>query len=209
MQESQSKAKSTASDMDSSSNDKFKRRFLKVILDVCPEFKFDSTNRAIVADLYRWATMQPGNLDLNKGLWLCGSIGSGKTTLLHILHKFGLEYNFRKPQTFEITNCKTVVADFSQEGYKGIQRYIDYAGQAFDELGSETIPGGHFHMTENVMQYLLECRYDNRRKCITHVTTNFSDDDVLKTYGLRVFDRRREMFNIIELSSPTHRKKNS
>ena len=36
----------------------------------------------------------------------------------------------------------------------GIRQYIDSPRQAFDELGSETVPTGRYGNFENVMQYM-------------------------------------------------------
>ena len=59
----------------------------------------------------------------------------------------------------------------------------------------------------NVMQYILEMRYDKREGNITHVTTNMSIDEIKIMYEDYIFDRCKLMFNFIEIVSPTYRPK--
>lgn len=67
---------------------------------------------------------------------------------------------------FRIDNVIDVCAAYADEsiygGYRGIRQYIDSPRQAFDELGSETLPTGRYGNFENVMQYIFQSRYDNR-----------------------------------------------
>ena len=55
------------------------------------------------------------------------------------------------------------------------------------------------------MQHIIQMRYDNRRSCVTHVTTNMAPTDVAKYYGSYVADRCVEMFNFINLNGTSLR----
>ncbi|MBQ4008769.1 MAG: hypothetical protein II603_09545 [Muribaculaceae bacterium] len=74
-----------------------------------------------------------------------------------------------------------------------------------DELGREPMPANNFGTKMNVMQHIIQMRYDNRRSCVTHVTTNMAPTDVAKYYGSYVADRCVEMFNFINLNGTSLR----
>ncbi|ROT12812.1 hypothetical protein EEL50_11170 [Muribaculaceae bacterium Isolate-105 (HZI)] len=109
-----------------------------------------------------------------------------------------------------MTNVIDICAEFSDEsrdgGYYAIQTYITSSRQAFDELGSETTPTGRWGNFENVMQYVLQRRYDLRDNQFTHATTNLSLKQLSKVYSPRIYDRCKEMFNFVEIRGKTFRK---
>lgn len=154
--------------------------------------------------------MIPGRLDPSKGLWLHGDIGSGKTTMLKIIKNFCRKFrpgiDAGNPYSFRISNAIEVCSKFAHEGYSGIQTFIDSRAQAFDEIGSESSPTGYFGTAENVFQYILQRRYDNRHNSFTHVTTNFTVPEIKKLYSPRIYDRCREMFNFVEFNGTSFRK---
>lgn len=180
-------------------------------------FQISDFNRAQIADLFRWCIADPtGRHDPGRGLWLWGSIGSGKSTLLEIVRRFcgrlpwrrtADSRGYRSPYSFRTSNAVAVCAEFQQRGFAGIETFIDSPRQAFDELGSETIPTGYYGTSENVFQYVLQRRYDNRYDSFTHVTTNLSEHQIGSAYGARIYDRCKEMFNFVEISGPSYRRK--
>lgn len=195
--------------MDSSRINALKWVFMQKAAEVCPGFCVTDDNRAVIADIFNWCLMLPGKYDPHKGLCLLGNVGTGKTTLLRIVKAFGrlvrpMEDGF--PYSFRISNASEVCAAYAKDGYEGVQTYIDSDRQAFDELGAETIPTGHYGTSENVMQYLLQRRYDRRFTAFTHVTTNLTTGQLRAAYGDRVYDRCRELFNFVELRGRSFRR---
>lgn len=176
---------------------------------ICPDYRITQEQKLVINDIFNWCLMLQGNLDPNKGLWLHGDIGSGKTTMLKIVKRFchdvrpkvnGDYYSFR------ISNAIEVCGEFSQKGYAGIETYIDSRQQAFDEIGSECAPTAYYGTVENVFQYILQRRYDRRHESFTHVTTNFTKEQVIDRYDARIYDRCKEMFNFVEFNGITFRK---
>lgn len=197
-------------DTDSSNLIRLKRRFMEIARSVCPGFRILDEHKPVINDIFNWCIMAEGRLNPEKGLWLHGSIGSGKTTMLEIVRRFchdvrprfeGNEYSFRTSNAIE------VCGEFSQKGFEGIETYITSRRQAFDELGSETIPTGYYGNALNVFQYILQRRYDNLGSSFTHVTTNITEDEISVYYGPRIYDRCKEMFNFVELIGETWRRK--
>lgn len=191
----------------------YKELFVRCALSVCPGFTIRDELKAAYNDILHWAVMDyTGNLDPDKGLLLWGDIGTGKSTMLRIIREFcgmvrppvdGHRYSFR------ITNVIDVCADYADEssggGYRGIRQYIESPRQAFDELGSETVPTGRYGNFENVMQYIFQSRYDNRHHQFTHATTNLTVDQIRDVYDERIYDRFKEMFNFVALRGKTFR----
>ena len=74
-----------------------------------------------------------------------------------------------------------------------------------DELGREPRPAKHYGTELNVIQFLLQLRYDHRMSDITHLTSNIRPEDVMPMYGDYISDRFREMFNIIHWGGESKR----
>lgn len=196
------------------SNDRIaedKRLFVKIAREICPAWKVAPEHREVINAIFEWCMDIPGNLDLEKGLWLWGNNGTGKTTLLHIVKRFCARIGKRDScgdvYGFRIVNTSEICGAYERDGRGGIEKYIVSRRQAFDELGSEEIPTGHFGTPLNVMQYILQGRYDRRFGDFTHVTTNLTLDDVMRRYEARIYDRCKEMFNLIHLGGKTYRQK--
>lgn len=167
------------------------------------QYEVDETNSGVVWNLcFYFTSDERFRGDLKKGLLLFGGVGIGKTTLMHFFK--------RNPRaTYKVVSCRDIESDFSSEGEKSVcncsfniaipeneflQREI---GFCFDDLGTEA--NAKFYGKEkNVMAEIILNRYDNRLPFnFTHVTTNLSHDEVKEQYGMRVYDRMKEMFNII------------
>lgn len=187
-----------------------KRKFLEIATEICPAFEVGNIGKETVLDIFNWCCMLPGRLDNNKGLCLWGNIGTGKSTMLAIVKEFSKQLDLKRSNgcsSFRISNvADEVCAAFEKKGSEGIGEFIKSGAQAFDELGAETIPTGHFGTNCNVMQRILQSRYDKRFTSFTHITTNLSKEGIIKAYGHRIWDRCKEMFNFIEFQGKTLRK---
>ena len=184
--------------------------FMDKAKEICPGFTVTGNLKPIVNALFNWCVMQPGQLNPHKGLWLWGNIGTGKTTVLKIIRSFcnevrplsldGNRYSFR------ISHVGDVCRDFMDKNYMGVQTYIESNRQAFDDLGVEPKPLSYYGTMVNVMEYVLLARYERRDAAFTHVTSNLSPKQVGDMYGMRVYDRAKEMFNFVEMAGATFRK---
>lgn len=185
--------------------------------EIEPNWYARDDHKMVINNIFNWCIKVKGNLDINKGLWLFGNIGTGKSTLLAIVKEFckeyrgqyySLEYKAYKPYTYRITNVIDVCGAYQRDGYNGIDIFVNGQCQAFDEIGSESIPMGHFGTAENVMQYILQRRYDHYKSAdtyITHATSNLSPEQIIERYGERIYDRCREMFNFVPILGASFR----
>ena len=192
----------------------YKYLFLACARKVCPDYEVREDQKSILNDIVHWSLLDyTGKLDPDRGLLLWGDIGTGKSTLLKIIREYCRivrPCENHMPYSFRITNVIDICAQFSDEsrdgGYYAIQTYITSRGQAFDELGSETTPTSRWGNYENVMQYILQRRYDIRDESFTHATTNLSLEQIAEVYSDRIYDRCKEMFNFVEIHGKTFRK---
>lgn len=183
--------------------------FRKVANEVCPNFKASELLKPILNNMYFYALNQKCDWDLKKGLLFYGVPGTGKSTLIKILAEFQRKYG----RGFKVVNCSTIAAEFSTFGTEALNESTSNEGyrgchpveRAFDELGREIIPAKHFGNELNVMQYIIQTRYEFRNSVKTHATTNISFEDIETKYGKYIYDRCFEMFNFIEINGQSLR----
>lgn len=192
--------------------EKLKSEFTQIANAICPGFKIDIYNRQVVSDLFNYTIRKEGNLDIKKGIWLEGPNGTGKSTLLRICAEFQKQIIGKG---FLLLNCSHIATQYAN-GEETLDKYT-YAHfsipnrpvtMAFDELGREPIPVYRYNTSLNIMQFILQIRYNlwQQQNIIqTHITTNFDADDIERLYGDFIRDRRKEFFNIISLEGPSRR----
>lgn len=184
--------------------------FKEKIQEVCSGFEVDDDNRELINSIYLYANEQPGLLDPNKGILLWGTIGTGKSTIIKIVG----EVLRIKKQGFITVNCSLIATQYSATGLQALNSstYNDSelgpkpVNRAFDELGREPIPAMHYGNALNVMQYILQCRYELKGRIKTFATTNLKPESFEKLYGTYIADRMNEMFNIVEVKGKSRRK---
>jgi len=171
----------------------------------------ESRYETILKHLCAYFTADPRSAyDPRKGLFLCGGVGIGKTTLMEFFQR-------NQKASYRIVSCRDIESAYASPdpatgGEKAIHQYsfnfqvainsnpfghVMY-GYCFDDLGTEVV-GKHYGKEKEVMIEVLLNRYDKHIDFfMTHMTTNLSSGEIKDRYGMRVFDRMREMFNIID-----------
>src|SRR5690606_3294245 len=184
-------------------------------LDMTVGFVRDDDNSEIVQILCEYFGEDPAfekrGYNHNKGLLLFGGVGVGKTHLLSM---------FRNNQkcSYQVVACQDVEGAYARSGDDrnektgevGLKKYYGLVslsganqygqtsmGFMFDDLGQENIATKFYGTERNVMMEVLSHRYKNGLFTSTHLTTNLSAEQIKETYGIRVADRMREMFNLI------------
>lgn len=194
-------------DLNAARINRLKWTFMEVAAMRCPGFTITPELRSAVNDLFRWATLLPGPLDLDKGLWLWGDIGTGKTTMLQILREYCAavrpctqERGLSVPAIywFEMVRADELCHAYAKEGYTSLRRYVESGRLAIDDVGQENRQVNHYGTPENVVQHILQGRYAARGYGFTHVTSNLSPEQIADAYGERVYDRCLQMFNFVE-----------
>ncbi len=158
-----------------------------------------------------WNALQ---LDYSKGMWLFGPLGTGKSTMMLGFRKYMANLTMRYSEAEDDYRLKAwfksaseIANDYAAKGSGAI---VDYTSAQhnliIDELGREPIPANNYGTKLNVIQHVMQIRYDHRRESVTHVTTNMALEDVTRLYGDYVADRCVEMFNFIRLDGNSRRK---
>ena len=194
----------------------FRAAFLKVE----PRFDPKLADRNILNSLFAWVwKLDEYNklmLDYNKGFCFYGDIGLGKSMTLQALRQYrnGLvsrheskRDDFRMKGTW-LKAASELANIFSVDGQPALIKYTtDEINLIIDELGREPRPAKYFGTELNVIQFVLQLRYDHRRDSVTHITTNLKLEDIAQKYGAYIADRCLEMFNFIEFKGASLRSK--
>lgn len=170
---------------------------------------------SIIAWVWRNDDLNKMNLDYSKGLFLYGDIGRGKSLTMRLLleytmhvlkvHKELMQNDYRL--NMEWMSASMIASRYAANGVPGLEKYMEHdCSMCIDELGREPIPTSYYGTKMNVMQFLMQIRYDNRFSSVTHVTTNLAPDEIESIYGRYIADRCVEMFNFINFSGESLRR---
>lgn len=199
----------------------WKNKFIECFKQIEPNFTIDKRNKKLISVLYAYVWNRLGRavegslLEANKGLFLYGSIGTGKSTILKALRAYENyinQYCFAFSNnllSYQFVSATEIALNYSQKGIEGIVGYTErdcMYNLAIDELGRESDDAKHFGTNLNVIQTVLQLRYEQRNNFITHVSTNLQLEDISARYGDYIADRVKEMFNIIPMSGESRRK---
>jgi DNA replication protein DnaC len=175
------------------------------------EFVVDETNRALLSNLTKYfANDDTGEYDLRKGLFLSGDVGLGKTFLMSIFQDFAKSTEKKMFKVFpciEVFDNVSIAKSKDNDPLRNIFKY--YKGNiCFDDLGQEPTSLKSYGNEVFVMEKILTERYKKfiNGHCITHITSNLTASELKERYGIRVFDRCKEMFEFIHFSGVSKRK---
>lgn len=178
-----------------------------------PQFMVDERNRKLMRSLYQYAwKMTTCPFDVNKGILLYGDIGVGKSTLLKGLRIYEnqinqLCYNYgNNALGFVFVSAPELSLRYTNAGMNAIQKYASMPNLAIDEVGREPLDAKHYGTETNVIQLILQLRYEKRCNGVTHLTTNLDPNTQFGIYGHYIVDRVKEMFNVIEIRGESRRK---
>lgn len=169
-------------------------------------YQITEKNQKVVDTILAYFAKVPHFYDLlpngsfKKGLLVLGGYGTGKTSLFEAIHHCQLH----SPNGFGIASALDLMKAYGRNSYDGIHSQIS-GNWLFDDVGEEHIVS-HYGNKENVVKLLLSERYRQRKKPITHITTNLSLKMLKEKYGQRIYERFYEMFNVLVLDGRNYRK---
>ena len=152
---------------------------------------------------------------------LVGPVGTGKSSAMKILQSYMIKTH--NPNSFRFIESRIIIRDFSKHKYVGLEwysynyksgihggEYPDPQTLCIDDLGLENRESTHYGESVDVMGELMTDRYsiftDPKYRKLTHATSNLSPDGLKGVYSERLYDRFREMFNVIPLTGKSKRK---
>lgn len=192
----------------------------RIVWHICQEksavigrqFQVDDNNKAVIQNLIKYFIADPsGEHDPAKGLLIFGAVGLGKTYLMSVMQTFVHAAKIEQ-RKFIIKVCADIVDEVEETGkdapgITAVQKYFYGQDYCFDDLGQELAVLQRYGNTFSVMERILVKRYANfvNGKCITHITTNLTPEDIESTYGSRLADRCNEMFNFVFMDGKSRR----
>lgn len=193
----------------------WKKEFINSMKEVEPGFIVDERNRNILSEMYNYVWCKSNLFDSSKGLLLWGPLGVGKSVLIKGLQRYlgkinRYRYGCNNDRLgFKFSSAIEIALLYAEKGMNGIAQYTDrecMCNLAIDELGREPADSKHYGTGINVVQTILQLRYEVRREFVTHATTNLNPDtEFVGKYGDYIADRVKEMFNVIELKGSSRR----
>lgn len=193
-------------------------RLVAAFRRVEPRFDPTAANAALLNSALAWVwrrdSLNQLGLDYRKGLLLHGPLGVGKSLTLMALRKYMVDVYDRVPAMRGDYRLKAWLATASElanayaaDGQPALMPYAAAdVNLVVDELGREPRPAKYYGTEMNVLQFLLQLRYDHRHTSVTHATTNMELSQLAARYGDFVADRAIEMFNFVEVSGTSKRK---
>lgn len=151
---------------------------------------------------------------LNKGIWLWSNPGCGKTLMMRMFSR-------NKKQCYHVAECPKITAGYVKYGDDHISKYNsiikdsadalnfyqEQIGVCFNDLGTETLQAKHYGTAINVMGTIMLNAYEAKVPFWQrHVTTNLTFDQIKQEYGVRLTDRIKQCYNIIEIKGVSYRK---
>jgi DNA replication protein DnaC len=142
-----------------------------------------------------------------------GGYGNGKSSIMAAVQNV-LQHH--PTLSFAIRDANDVVLEYEQtdrpEDRKGLLRPLMNGRCFFDDIKTESIASNYGK--KNLFKDILEIRYKN--KLLTHVTCNYAAgengnvqaglNEFGQKYGGRVYDRLKDMFNIVEFKGKSFRR---
>lgn len=169
---------------------------------------FDDSTREHILTVARWVTDTGGK----PGLLMLGKPGNGKTTLMRAL---GLLFGYVIDNTEghrAAVRDEMVVHEADEIADMCVQpeRQGDYKGLftcpmlGIDDLGAEPTEIMHFGRLYSPLVRLLCKRYDNQ--LLTVATSNLTGKQLEAKYKSRVYDRLKEMMEVVTFTNESYRK---
>ena len=187
------------------------QHFTQAFRQVEPQFDFKKADIRILSSLFAWVWRYDKfnvlHLNYAKGLYFYGSLGRGKSVTLRALqcymNSLDFRHHWKRKEDYRMSiswkSASELANIYAEGGQSALTRFYDWeCNLCIDELGREPNPANNFGTKLDVVQFLLQMRYDNKRTSVTHITTNLTLKQMNSIYGDYVADRCVEMFNFIE-----------
>ena len=169
---------------------------------------FDQYNKIVYDQLTKYFIRSDEFIgELTKGICLIGNVGTGKTLIMDVFKKF----TENKVNEYHIFDMKKISRDVQENGVEAVKNYTQGVC-CYDDVGFED-KAAYFGNKICVFTEMINIQYNKFQKTgkICHITTNLGFNEDLGfgllngKYDPRVFDRVREMFNIIILKGNSKR----
>lgn len=203
----------TISEYNQTVND-FKHLFLQEATELIgKKYEINDSNRIQVKIVFDYFIGVNSEVDLNKGLLLCGEFGTGKSTLFSAIRKFINTLFPYNPNAFKITSTEEIInykigINESDLLFNSEDEIVKPLHLLINEFGHDYNIKIYGSDADSMIESFLMKRYDifQQHGKVTHITTNLTKEAMISKLKPVIFDRFKEMFNIIELNGQSFRK---
>lgn len=171
------------------------------------ELILDDATKTHIQQVAKWLTDKNGKM----GLLMLGLCGNGKTTLMRSIARL-VEYvteatsGYSYRTTMHVYSAKEIVRMWvsTENEREEIKRLSCVKMLGIDDLGEEPKEIMSYGMIFTPLTDLILERYN--RQLTTIVTTNLTKKQLAEKYGSRVYDRFKEMFEVLPFTNASYRK---
>lgn len=191
-----------------------------------PDYTITESNKQTMNDLFLYFLGIEGNLDLNKGIFMYGYFGAGKSLFFSIIKDYLKVFSYKStefthcPNQFITTSIEEISVKANLEDL--LKSNIVYNDRLNDfdvlirkpkhilvnEFGKDYKNKNFGTSSSESVDIFLKKRYDifQEYKKLTHVTSNFSKEEIADFFAPEIVDRFNEMFNFVTLKGQSFRK---
>lgn len=168
----------------------------------------DNDTRTHIEKAAQWLSNPNGKF----GLMLMGGVGNGKTSMMWAMAAL-ISYvtektnGYSRRKSVRIVTAREIARMCSSEDKETRKDYDDLFKEqmlGIDDLGNEPREVSVWGRVEEPLDLLLSSRYARQQFAI--VTTNLDKKLLSEKYGPRVYDRLKEMMEIISFRNESYRK---
>lgn len=173
------------------------------------DLRLDAATRSHIEQAAGWLADPKGKF----GLMLMGVCGNGKTSLMQAIARL-IAYvtettcGYSKRKNVRIITAREIARLCSSEDKDARKGYDDLFNEpmlGIDDLGTEPKEVTVYGRVTEPIDLLLSSRYAKQQ--FTIVTTNLNKKLLEGKYDPRVYDRLKEMMDIITFTNPSYRGK--